>query len=144
MPCQACTIFFQDNLTDDRNCHFKLMKMVVTLLILNPQKKKSNSVKFFITFFGLLLNFKKEPHLYPLFYIFPPSFTISIGVSFFTSFQEIVTDTSGIYKIISFTLMQKSCQFSTRYKQNYDSNLIFLSSLSKPYLMSLLSHLFNF
>ena len=49
-------------------------------------KKKKKRKKFFLTFFGLL-NFKRQPQLHSLFYIFFPfSFTISIEVSFSTSF----------------------------------------------------------
>lgn len=75
-------LLFQDHLADVRKCLSRLRKMMVALLIVNQPKKK-NSEKFFITFFGLPLNFKKEPH-HPL--VFFLSLTVSIGVPFLTSF----------------------------------------------------------
>lgn len=72
-------LLFKDHLADVRKSFSRLLKMVVAVLILNSTtKKKKATRKFFVTFFGLPLNFKKEPH-HSLFIFFFLLYNISWG-----------------------------------------------------------------
>lgn len=54
------------------------------------KRKKTNSTKFFVTFFGLLSNFKKELQLHFLIYIFSPPLQYQLGSLSLHLFRELL------------------------------------------------------